>query len=73
MIYVSSTGRSNDNVNLLENYTVDKMKVINRLNFVFWTCFAPQEVLLNSFFAKCLKNFGLADFAKTFQILKMPT
>ena len=72
MIYVCTTGRSNDNVSLMENYTVDKMKVNNRLNFVFWTCFA-QKVLLNSFFAKCLKNFGLANFAKTFQILKMPT
>ena len=35
MIYVCTTGRSNDNVSLMENYTVDKMKVINQLNFVF--------------------------------------
>ena len=42
------------------------MKVINRLNFKKF-CGLAQEVLLNSFFPKCLKIWSYEQF------LRMPT
>ena len=48
---------SNDSKSIKENYIVGKYE-INRLNFKKF-CGLAQEVLLNSFFPKCLKTLVL--------------